>query len=171
MTKEEKRKSILELLKKGSISLDDALDMLDVLDNSSNEIQIETPYEKQTYTDAIEQIVKETINDMDIDSVVKIMQDMKWTYSLDEKPVTRESVVDCMEGNVRRTLEELVKNKIKDDYASAWTGTGGFQCRAWVDDGDDDNIQVELTFQPYTAFGEGHLDTLVKLKKEESGTF
>ena len=168
MTKEEKRKSILELLKKGSISLNDALDMLNVLDNSSDEISIETSYQKQTYADAIEQIVRETINDMNVDSVVKIMQDMNWTYGLDEKPVTRESVVDCMEGNVRRALEELIKSKIEDDYASAWTGTGGFQCRAWVDDGDDDNIQVELTFQPYTAFGDGHLDTLVKLKKEEN---
>lgn len=168
MTKEEKRKSILELLKKGSISLDNALDMLDVLDNSSNEIQIETPYQKQTYTDAIEQIVTKTVDNMDIDSVVKIMQDMNWTYN---ELVTRDSVADCMEGNIRRTLEELVKNKIENDYASAWTGTGGFQCRAWVDDGDDDNIQVELTFQPYTAFGDGHLNTLVKLKKEESGTF
>lgn len=171
MSKEEQRKSILGLLRKGSISLDDALDMFDILDNSSNEIQIETPYQKQTYTDAIEQIVKETINDMNVDSVVKIMQDMNWTYGINDELVTRESVVDCMEGNVRRALEELVKSKIEDDYASAWTGTGGFQCRAWVDDGDDDNIQVELTFQPYTAFGDGHLDTLVKLKKEELGTF
>jgi hypothetical protein len=167
MTKEEQRKSILKLLKKGSISLDDALDMLEASDCSNGE-SIITSYQKQTYTDAIEQIVKETINDMNVDSVVKIMQDMNWTYGINDELVTRESVVDCMEGNVRRALEELVKSKIEYDYASAWTSTGGFQCRAWVDDGDDDNIQVELTFQPYTAFGDGHLDTLIKLKKEEN---
>ena len=170
MTKEEQRKLILKLLKEGSISLDDALDMLKESDCSDGE-PIITPYQKQTYTDAIEQIVKETVNDMNIDAVLEIMQDMNWTYGPDGKPVTRKSVVDCMEDNIRRTLEELVKNKIEDDYASAWTGTGGFQCRAWVDDGDDNNIQVELTFQPYTAFGGGHLNTLVKLKEEESGTF
>lgn len=166
MTKEEQRKSILRLLKEGSISLDDALDMLEASDCSDGK-SIITSYQKQTYSDAIEQIVKETVNDMNVDAVLKIMQDMNWTYS-DGAIVTRENVVECMEINVRTTLHHLVKNQIEENYPSATTGTGGFYCHAWVDSDDDDNIQVELSFQPYTAYGEGHLNTLIKLKKEEN---
>ena len=166
MTKEEQRKLILKLLKEGSISLDDALDMLKASDCSDEE-PIITPYQKQTYTDAIEQIVKETVNDMNIDAVLEIMQDMNWTYG-DGAIVTRESVVKCMEDNVRTTLQYLVENQMEENYPSVTTGTGGFRCHAWVDSDDDDNIQVELYFQPYVAYGDGHLDTLVKLKKEEN---
>lgn len=166
MTKEEQRKSILKLLKKGSISLDDALDMLEVSDCSDGE-SIITSYQKQTYSDAIEQIVKETINNMNVDAVLKIMQDMRWTYD-HGIIVTREQVVKCMEDVVRTTLQYLVKNQMEENYPSATTGTGGFYCHAWVDSDDDDNIQVELYFQPYIAYGDGHLDTLIKLKKIEN---
>lgn len=166
MIKEEQRKSILKLLKEGSISLDDALDMLEASDCSNGE-SIITSYQKQTYSDAIEQIVKETVNDMNVDAVLEIMQDMNWTYG-DGVIVTRESVVKCMEDNVRATLHYLVKNQIEENYPSVTTGTGGFCCHAWVDSDDDDNIQVELYFKPYVAYGNGHLDTLIKLKKEEN---
>lgn len=167
MTKEEQRKSILKLLKEGTISLDDALDMLEASDCSDGE-PIITPYQKQTYSDAIEQIVKKTVNNMNVDAVLKIMQDMDWRYGLEGTLVTREKVVECMEMNVRATLYHLVKNQIEENYPSATTGTGGFYCHAWVDSDDDDNIQVELSFQPYTAYGDGHLNTLIKLKKEEN---
>ena len=157
------KKEILSLLEKNIITVDEAIDMLNKLTEPSEDIKKVL----LSYEEAIESIVDNVINDMDVDAVVKIMQDMKWEYYFSGHVVTKEEVIECMKDNVRYALNYLVKNKIKHDNAQGSTGTGGFWCDAWVDDGDEDNIQIDLRFQPYSAYGDGHLDKLVKLKLEE----
>ena len=155
------KKEILSLLEKNVITVDEAISMLDKLAESSEDVK------KISYQEAIESIVTNVINNIDVDAIVKIMQDMKWEYYFSGHIVTKEEVIECMKDNVRYALNHLVKNKIEHDNAQGSTGTGGFVCDAWVDDGDEDNIQVELRFQPYGGYGEGHLDELVKLKLKE----
>lgn len=159
---EDKKKEILELLKKDIITIDESIEMLNKLHDTSVE-----ELNEKSYQEVIESIVEKTVNDIEIDPIVQIMQNKGWTYYLKEEVVTKEEVIECMKNNVRCTLNHLVKNQMENSWPEASTATGGFYCHAWVDDGDWDNIQVELYFQPYSGFGDGHLDELVKLKQKE----
>lgn len=167
--KEAKRKEILRMLREKTITVDEALDRLKKLEEPSIVKWARGEQKKKSLLkEEVEAIVSQTVADIQIDKCVKIMQDMGWTYGFEKHVVTREEVIKCAEENVRTALYHLIDNQIKDNWPSATTGTGGFWCRAWVDDDDGDNIQVVLAFQPYEGFGEGHLDKLVALKKQES---
>ncbi len=167
MTKEEQRTNILNMLRDNKINVNDALLMLNRLDEEDSPVGEGVPVTAKTqksYQDLIEDIVDQVISGMDMDRVYQIMKDMDWNYV--SKPVTYDDIVECAKDNVRHTLEYLVNNRIKTGDASAMSGTGGFLCRAWVDEDDEDNIQVELGFQPITGIGDGHLDKLVAAKIE-----
>ena len=159
MTEKER---ILLLLEKGKITVTEAIDMLDKLTDPDVK-----SYEEKSYEETIESIANDVVDDMDVDSILEIMQNMNWEYYFSGHVVTRDEVIGCMKDNVRYALNLLVKNKIENNDAHGSTGTGGFWCDAWVDDDDEDNIQIELYFQPFSGFGEGHLDELVKLKLQD----
>jgi len=163
-TKEE----ILTLLKKNVISIDEAVEMLnklgekpleDVPSNTSNEF---------SYEEKVEQMVKETVDDIDFEHVFKIMQEMGWEYTdsnFATHPVTREEVRKTMENCVRDAINHMVKNWEEDDYRGATVGTGGFEAHAWVDEGDT-GIQVELKFVPEVGYGgDMEFDYLVSNKQ------
>ena len=172
MTKEEQRASILNMLRDHKINVNDAILMLNQLDEentSTSESITKHPLSQEksqkTYQTLIEDIVDQVISGMNMERVYKIMEDMKWTYV--NSPATRKDILDCAKDNIRNTLQQLVCNYTDHDEAFAMIGTGGFLCRAWVDEGDEDNIQVELGFQPVTGYGDGHLTELIKAKTRE----
>lgn len=165
MTKEEQRAGILNMLRDHKINVNDALMMLDRLDEENTQAGEDITKPQKSYQAMIEDIVEQVLSDTDMERVYRIMLDMNWAYN--GRPVSRESVLDCAKDNVRTTLQQLVCNYENTDERFAMTGTGGFQCRAWVDDGDQDNIQVELAFQPITGYGDGHLIELAEAKKRE----
>lgn len=168
MTKQQKRADILYWMQHGEINANDALEMLNDLDEKYQDVDT-----NETFDEMIERIVNKTVADMDMDAVFDIMDGMGWTYagkgedSWSVHSVTKAEVIECAKNNVRSALKRLVESKVKSDWALAMTGTGGFLCKAWVDDGDEDNIQVDLMFIPYHGFGSGHLDKLVALSSKK----
>ena len=158
-TKEE----ILTLLKKDIISVKEAVEMLNKLDET-----VETEPSELTYEEKVEKIVKETIDNIDFEHVFKIMQEMKWQYygpNFNKHIVTREEVRETMEACVRDAIFYMVKNWEEDGYKGATIGIGGFEAHAWVDEGDT-VIQVELKFIPEKGYGgDMEFDDLVSNKK------
>lgn len=156
------KKEILDLLKDDVISVDEAVEMLNKLDQAlvvmdEQPTGIEKP--KLSYNENIEKIVQDTVNDIDFEYVFKVMQEKGWTYKdskFNDHPVTREEVRNMMEYCVREALRNMVVNGETDDYLGATVGTGGFEAHAWVDE-NDTAIQVELKFVPETGFG-GDMD-------------
>ena len=145
-TKEE----ILTLLKKDVISVKEAIEMLNKLDEP-----VETEPSEPTYEEKVEKLVKETVKNIDFEHVFKIMQEMDWKYpGIDFKPhpLTREEVLETMEFCVRDAIHRMVKNWEENGYKGATVGTGGFEASAWVDEGDT-IIQIELKFIPETGIG------------------
>lgn len=168
MTKEQQRADILNMLRDHKINVNDALMMLNRLDEENSPVGegIAKPIKQQkSFQTMIEDIVNQVISDMDMEHVYQIMDDMDWTYV--DHPATRQEILDCAKDNVRSALRQLVCNYTNHDERFAMTGTGGFLCRAWVDDGDQDNIQVELAFQPEVGYGDGHLIELTEAKDRE----
>lgn len=149
-TKEE----ILTLLKKNVISIDEAVEMLNKLEQpSSSEGPACDP--QLSYEEKVEQIVKETVDNIDFEHVFKIMQEMGWEYTdtnFIAHPVTQKEVRETMEHCVRDAIYHMVKNWEEDNYKGATIGTGGFEAHAWVDEGDT-VIQVELKFIPEVGYG------------------
>lgn len=146
-TKEE----ILTLLKKDVISVKEAIEML----NKLEEADVPTELYEPTYEEKVEKMVKETVNNIDFEHVFKIMQDMKWQYSgsnFNKHLVTREEVRETMENCVRDAIFYMVKSWEENGYKGATVGTGGFEASAWVDE-EDNLIQVELRFIPETGIG------------------
>lgn len=167
--KEAKRKEVLRMLWENTITMEEALEMLKKLEEPSIVKWAKGEQEKKySLKEEVEAVISQTVASLNIDKCVEIMQGMKWTYGFENHVVTREEVIKCAEENVRTAIYALIKNQMEENWPLAMTGTGGFQCRAWVDEDDWDNIQVELAFQPYSGFGEGHLQKLIDLKKQET---
>lgn len=169
MTKDEQRTDILNLLRDRKIDVDEAILMLNRSDEENSPVGkgITVPRVKsqKSYQTLIEDIVDQVIHNMNMERVYQVMEDMDWTYA--GRPATNKDILDCAKDNVRNTLRQLVCNYTDHDEAFAMSSTGGFLCRAWVDEGDEDNIQVELGFQPVTGYGDGHLAELVDAKTRE----
>lgn len=158
------KKEILDLLKNDVISVDEAVEMLGkleqkpaVVDEQLNET--ETKNSELTYREKVEKIVKDTVNDIDFNSVFKIMKEKNWTYmgtAFKEHPATEFEVRNFMEECVRDAIRNMVVYGESGEGRSATVGTGGFEAHAWVDEGDTE-VQVELKFIPETGFG-GNID-------------
>ena len=168
MTKEEQRADILNMLHDRKINVSDAILLLNRLDEENSPVGEGIPIptkSHKSYQTLIEDIVNQVISGMNMERVYQVMEDMNWTYV--GGLATRQEILDCAKENIRSTLSQLVCNYTNHDEAFAMSSTGGFLCRAWVDDGDWDNIQVELGFQPITGYGDGHLTELIEAKTRE----
>lgn len=170
MNTEGRKKNILNLLQKGTISIDEAIEMLEKCKETEEMENLHIFPAKKTYEEAVKEIVNDTLKEFDIDRVIDIMQKMDWQYASKGDSVnlthsaTAEEILDMAKYNIRTALNDLVKYHIEKNWTGAITSTGGFECHAWVDDDDWDNIQIELKFSPCIGYGSGHLDELVKLK-------
>lgn len=164
MTKEQQRADILNMLQDHTINVNDALLMLKRLDEINFPVGEGVPI-KKSYQTLVEDIVDQVVSDMDMERIYQIMEDMDWKYV--DGPATRDQILDCVKDNIRSTLHQLIHNYTTENKEFSTTGTGGFICQAWVDEGDWDNIQVELAFQPITGYGMGHLSELVEAKTRE----
>lgn len=163
---ENRKKEILELLKNGTVTIDEALDMLNYVHDDAPSGNIPTK-KRVTYDGAIEKIAKDTVADIDIDKVLKIMQDMKWEYGLSGHIVTREEIIDCAKGTVVAAVKEMINNSINNGDAYGVSECGGFYCVAKVNDDEWPIIDIILHFQPYSGMSDGNIEELIYLKDNE----
>lgn len=167
------REEILKLLDSKIITVADAIRMLKNLDAeevSPPEIElpvvepqvVEQPVVEETIEDRINQLAEEALKDMEVEKIVKIMNDMDWVYWNDK--VNVESVSRVIRMNVKSAIEQFIRQYHEGNDSYGMCTTGGFVAKVFTDDGDDE-VQVEVNFQPYSGFAGINVHTLIDGKK------
>jgi hypothetical protein len=167
------REEILKLLDSKIITVADAIRMLKNLDAEEVECPeielpvkeqpvVEQPVVEETIEDRINQLTEEALNDMEVEKIVKIMNDMEWMYWNEE--VNVESVSNVIRRNVKSAIEQFIRQYQEGNESYGMCSTGGFVAKAFTDDNDDE-VQVEVNFQPYSGFAGINVHTLIDGKK------
>lgn len=167
------REEILKLLESKIITVEYAIRMLKNLDAEEVEPPVievtvveqpvvELPVVEETIEDRINQLTEEALNDMEVEKIVKIMNDMDWVY-WNEK-VNIESVSNVIRRNVKSAIEQFINQYHEGNESYGMCNTGGFVAKVFTDDGDDE-VQVEVNFQPYSGFAGMNVHTLIEGKK------
>ena len=166
MTEKER---ILKLLRDGVITIEESIDMLDRL-NSQNIVEekpVEQKVPEKTFDERISEIAKEAFNDFanhseNMGSVLKIMKEKDWVYF--DEPVNYNSVKNTIIRNTKDALTYMIEQAIKGEGYCGTVSCGGFEVTAMgSDDPNDDNIEIEIKFIPYSGFGDCSLSELKKL--------
>ena len=166
MTEKER---ILKLLRDGVITIEESIDMLDRLNpqNSVEENPIEQKVPEKTFDERISEIAKEAFDDFanhseNMESVLKIMKEKDWVYF--NEPVNYNSVKNTIIRNTKDALTYMIEQAIKGEGYCGTVSSGGFEVTAMgSDDQNDDDIEIEIKFIPYSGFGDCSLSELKKL--------
>lgn len=156
------REEILKLLDLKFITVAEAIRMLKNLDEENAqqkaEQKVEPEVKKETIEDRINKLAEEALNDMEVEKIVKIMNDMDWSYWNEE--VNVKSVSNVIRMVVKSATEQFIRqyNDGNDSYGMCMTG--GFVAKVFTDEGDDE-VQVEVNFQPYSGFAGVNVHTLI----------
>ena len=156
------REEILKLLDLKFITVAEAIRMLKNLDEENAqqkaEQKVEPEVKKETIEDRINKLAEEALNDMEVEKIVKIMNDMDWSYWNEE--VNVKSVSNVIRMVVKSATEQFIRqyNDGNDSYGMCMTG--GFVAKVFTDEGDDE-VQVEVNFQPYSGFAGINVHNLI----------
>lgn len=163
----DEKERILNLVSDKVITVQEGLALLEKLGPEASESAIAFPrkVKEDTYNDMVERLVENTINDLltvredekmsDLDRIEEIAQKYEFTYGVGTGLVkaTREELIKTAKSVVRGAIENLFdrasQSETPEDQEGR-CGTGRFECSAWF---DDDQIEVELKFVPFTAYG------------------
>lgn len=166
MTEKER---ILKLLRDGVITIEESIDMLDRLNpqNTVEEKPVEQKVQEKTFDERISEIAEEAFNDFakhseDMGVVLKIMKEKDWVYY--NEPVNYNTVKETIIRNTKDALTYMIEQAIKGEGYCGTTSCGGFEVTAMgSDDPNDDDIDIEIKFIPYSGFGACNLSELKKL--------
>lgn len=170
MTEKER---ILKLLRDGVITIEESIDMLDRLNSQSvvEEKPVEQKVQEKTFDERISEIAEEAFNDFakhseDMGVVLKIMKEKDWVYY--NEPVNYKSVKETIIRNTKDALTYMIEQVVKGEGYCGTTSCGGFEVTAMgSDDPNDDDIDIEIKFIPYSGFGDCSLSELKKLHSKK----
>lgn len=170
MTEKER---ILKLLRDGVITIEESIDMLDRL-NPQNTIEEKPAGQKvpeKTFDERITEIAEEAFNDFakhseDMGVVLKIMKEKDWVYF--DEPVNYNSVKSTIIRNTKDALTYMIEQARKGEGYCGTVSCGGFEVTVMCsDDPEDDDIEIEIKFIPYSGFGGCILSELKKLHNKK----
>jgi hypothetical protein len=173
MTEKER---ILKLLRDGIITIEESIDMLDRL-NSQNIVEekpVEQKVPEKTFDERISEIAEEAFNDFakhseDMGVVLKIMKEKDWVYF--NEPVNYNSVKNTIIRNTKDALTYMIEQVAIGEGYCGTVSSGGFEVTAMgSDDPNDDDIDIEIKFIPYSGFGDCSLSELKNLHKKKYTT-
>lgn len=170
MTEKER---ILKLLRDGIITIEESIDMLDRLNplNNVEKKPIEQKVPEKTFDERILEIAEEAFNDFvensnQLQTVLDIMKDKDWVYF--DKPVNYNSVKEVIIRNTKDALTYMVEQTIKGEGYCGTVSCGGFEVTAMCsDDPEDDDIEIEIKFIPYSGYGNACLSELKNLHRKK----
>ena len=170
MTEKER---ILKLLRDGIITIEESIEMLDRLNpqNIVEEKPVEQKVPEKTFDERISEIAKEAFNDFanhseNMETVLKIMKEKDWVYF--NEPVNYSSVKNTIIRNTKDALTYMIEQAIKGEGYCGTVSSGGFEVTAMSsDDQNDDDIEIEIKFIPYSGFGGCSLSELKKLHNKK----
>lgn len=170
MTEKER---ILKLLRDGVITIEESIDMLDRLNplNNVEKKPIEQKVPEKTFDERILEIAEEAFNDFvensnQLQTVLDIMKDKDWVYF--DKPVNYNSVKEVIIRNTKDALTYMVEQTIKGEGYCGTVSCGGFEVTAMCsDDPEDDDIEIEIKFIPYSGYCNACLSELKNLHRKK----
>lgn len=170
MTEKER---ILKLLRDGIITIEESIDMLDRLNSQNNveEKPVEQKVPEKTFDERISEIAEEAFNDFDensnqLQAVLNIMKEKDWVYF--DEPVNYNSVKSTIIRNTKDALTYMIEQSRKGEGYCGTVSCGGFEVTAMCsDDPNDDDIEIEIKFIPYSGFGDCSLSELKKLHNKK----
>lgn len=170
MTEKER---ILKLLRDGVITIEESIGMLDRLNpqNSVEEKPVEKKVPEKTFDERISEIAEDAFNDFanhseNMQVVLKIMKEKDWVYF--NEPVNYNSVKNTIIRNTKDALTYMIEQAIKGEGYCGTVSSGGFEVTAMgSDDQNDDDIEIEIKFIPYSGFGCCSLSELKKLHNKK----
>lgn len=166
MTEKER---ILKLLRDGVITIEESIDMLDRLNpqNTVEEKPVEQKVPEKTFDERIYEIAEEAFNDFakhseNLKVVLNIMKEKNWEYF--GEPVNYKTVKETIIRNTKDAITYMIEQAVKGDGYYGTISCGGFEVTAMgSDDSNDDSIDIEIKFIPYSGFGGCSLSELKKL--------
>lgn len=170
MTEKER---ILKLLRDGVITIEESIDMLDRLNpqNIVEEKPVEQKVPEKTFDEQISEIAEDAFNDFANHSenmrvVLKIMKEKDWVYF--NEPVNYNSVKNTIIRNTKDALTYMIEQVVIGEGYCGTVSSGGFEVTAMgSDDQNDDDIEIEIKFIPYSGFGSCSLSELKNLHKKK----
>lgn len=156
MTEKER---ILKLLRDGVITIEESIDMLDRLNpqNNVDEKPVEQKVPEKTFDERISEIAEDAFNDFEehsdhLQTVLNIMKEKGWDYF--NEPVSYNSVKKTIIRNTKDALTYMIEQVLKSEGYCGTVSCGGFDVTAMCsDDPNDDDIEIEIKFVPYSGFG------------------
>jgi hypothetical protein len=152
------REEILKLLDLKFITVAEAIRMLKNLDDEVAQQKVEPEVKKETIEDRINQLAEDTLKDMEVEKIVKIMNDMNWSYWNEE--VNVQSVSNVIRMVVKSATEQFIRQYNDGNDSYGMCATGGFVAKVFTEENDDE-VQVEVNFQPYSGFAGVNVHTLI----------
>ena len=152
------REEILKLLDLKFITVAEAIRMLKNLDDEVAQQKVEPEVKKETIEDRINQLAEDTLKDMEVEKIVKIMTDMNWSYWNEE--VNVQSVSNVIRMVVKSATEQFIRQYNDGNDSYGMCATGGFVAKVFTEENDDE-VQVEVNFQPYSGFAGVNVHTLI----------
>ena len=173
MTEKER---ILKLLRDGIITIEESIEMLDRL-NPQDAVEkkpVEQKVPEKTFDERISEIAEEAFDDFakhseDMGTVLKIMKEKDWVYY--DVPVNYNSLKIKIFRNTKDALSHMIEQAIIGEGYCGTVSCGGFEVTAMgSDEPDDDDIEIEIKFIPYSGFGDCSLSELKNLNKKKYTT-
>jgi hypothetical protein len=173
MTEKER---ILKLLRDGIITIEESIDMLDRLNpqNIVEEKPIEKKVPEKTFDERISEIAEEAFKDFanhseNMETVLKIMKEKNWVYFNEQ--VNYSSVKNTIIRNTKEAITYMIEQVAIGEGYCGTVSSGGFEVTALgSDDPNDDDIEIEIKFIPYSGFGGCSLSELKKLHNKKYTT-
>lgn len=170
MTEKER---ILKLLRDGIITIEESIDTLDRLNQQNNvdEKPVEQKVPEKTFDERISEIAEDAFNDFanhseNMQVVLKIMKEKDWVYF--NEPVNYNSVKNTIIRNTKDALTYMIEQVVIGEGYCGTVSSGGFEVTAMgSDDQNDDDIEIEIKFIPYSGFGSCSLSELKNLHKKK----
>jgi hypothetical protein len=101
--------------------------------------------------------------------VLKIMKEKDWVYF--NEPVNYNSVKNTIIRNTKDAITYMIEQVIIGEGYCGTVSSGGFEVTATgSDDQNDDDIEIEIKFIPYSGFGSCSLSELKNLHKKKYTT-
>lgn len=166
----DERERILKLVMEKKITVKEGLDLLNELNPIADGYPTnnEETVQEETVQEMIDHLVEKTVSDLqtvhededssDLDKIEKIAKDFGFVYSSTDGSchnVSREELVKTAKSVVECAINNLLKRASVSDTPEdeeGMCGTGRFECNAWF---EDNQIEVELKFVPFTAYSIG----------------
>lgn len=157
---------ILDCLEKDIITRNEAVKLLE----SKMDAKAKAVVTEKTFDDIVDGVADEAINTIDIDSIIDIVQKMKWKYyDIGHKTacdITRDSLLENIRHIIKDAITGFFESNIKAGSDNFEVSTGGFRCSCEKEE-NTEYVIIELQFIPVEEYFDINYNETLNLYKKK----